>query len=143
MASDVVTGDRPGAPRRPDVSKPRRRGVPPDRLATAAVLGGVRQRAWSVLILSAFLVLAAACAAVPMFAEASGNAAFQARRDAVPVTARQDDAAVVRLSADAGPKSLDQQSVLSELPRVIEVADVVVRMRSGRIVLPSDPAVSR
>lgn len=89
--------------------------MPPDRLAAAGVLGGLRQRTWSVLTVCAFLVPAAACAAGPMFAEASANAAFDARRAAVPATARQDDAPVVRLSADTGPKSLDQQSVLTEM----------------------------
>jgi putative ABC transport system permease protein len=113
MASDVATGDRPDAP-----GPRRRRGVPPDRLAAAAVLGGLRHRAWSVLTSAAFLVLAAACAAGPMFAEASGNAAFEARRDAVPVTARQDDAAVVRLSATVGGGSAAQQSVLADLRAV-------------------------
>ena len=112
MASDVVTGARPDAP-----APRRRRGAPADRLATAAVLGGLRQRSWSVLILCAFLVLSAACAAGPMFAEASANAAFQARRDAIPVTARQDDAPVVRLSADTG-RSSDQRAVLADLRSV-------------------------
>jgi hypothetical protein len=95
-----------------------RRGTPPDRLLAAAVLGGMRQRAWSVLVLAAFLVPAAASAAGPMFAEASGNAAFQARRDAVPVTARQSDAAVVRLSADNGRGSAGQLEVLADLRAV-------------------------
>ncbi len=116
MASDVVATDRSGGPPAPDGTRPgRRRGLPPDRLAAAALFGGLRQRGWSVLVLCAFLVLAAACAAGPMFAEVSGNAAFQARRDAVPITARQTDAAVVRLSADVGPSSVDQESVLADL----------------------------
>ncbi|AGZ39636.1 hypothetical protein [Actinoplanes friuliensis] len=92
--------------------------APADRLTVAAVAGGLRQRAWSLLTVSAFLVLAAAGAASPMFAEASGNAAFQARRDQVPVTARQNDAPVVRLSANAGPTSLEQESVLEDLRAV-------------------------
>jgi hypothetical protein len=90
----------------------------PDPLVRAALLGGLRQRSWSALVVAAFLVLAAAGAAAPMFAEASGNAAFQARRDAVPVTARQDDAAVVRLSVNAGPRSEDQQPLLADLRTV-------------------------
>ncbi len=123
MASDVVTGDRPQAPRRPGRPESRRRGVPPDRLAPAAVLGGLRQRAWSVLTSSAFLVLAAACAAGPMFAEASGNAAFDARRDAVPVTARQADAPVVRLSANVGSSELVRNSVAADLRRIPGLAE--------------------
>jgi hypothetical protein len=87
----------------------------PDRLVVAAVLGGVRQRGWSLLVLSAFLVLAAAGSAGPMFAEASDNAAFRLRLEEVPATARQNDAAVVRLSADVGPRSLDQQRVLADV----------------------------
>src|SRR5690242_9336467 len=89
-----------------------------DRLTAAALLGGLRQRAWSLLILSAFLVLAAAGAAGPMFAEASGNAAFQARRDQIPPSARQNDAAVVRLSANVGPTSFDQRRVAADLRAV-------------------------
>ncbi|MBL7257212.1 FtsX-like permease family protein [Paractinoplanes lichenicola] len=85
------------------------------RLAVAALVGGLRQRAWTVLTLCAFLVLAAAAAAGPMFAEASDNAAFEVRREQVPVTARQNDAAVVRLSANVGPDSLDQQKVIDDL----------------------------
>ncbi|GID33206.1 FtsX-like permease family protein [Paractinoplanes brasiliensis] len=92
--------------------------TPGGRLAVAAVAGGVRQRAWTVLTLCAFLVLAASAAAGPMFAEAAGNAAFQVRRDQVPATARQNDAAVVRLSADAGPSSVDQREVIDELREV-------------------------
>ena len=86
-----------------------------DRLTRAAGLDGLRQGVWSLLTVSAFLVLAAAAAASPMFAEAAGNAAFQLRRDEVPLTARQVDAAVVRLSADVGSKSLDQEPVLADL----------------------------
>jgi hypothetical protein len=124
MASDVVTGDRPAAARGPDVPESRRRRRAPfDRLATTAVLGGLRQRAWSVLTVSAFLVLAAACGAGPMFAETSGNAAFQARRDAVPATARQADSPVVRLSADVGPSSGDQEGVLEDLRSVPGLAE--------------------
>jgi putative ABC transport system permease protein len=89
-----------------------------DRLTVAAVFGGVRQRAWSVLIVSAFLVLGAAGAAGPMFAEASGNAAFQVRQDEIPASARQNDAAVVRVSADVGPRSADQQPVMADLRAV-------------------------
>jgi putative ABC transport system permease protein len=118
MASDVVAGDPVEAPPRPAEPGPARRRLRPDRLAAAAVFGGLRQRAWSVLVLAAFVVLAAASAAGPMFAEASGNAAFQARRDAVPVTARQADAPVVRLSADVGRGSIDQDAVLAGLRTV-------------------------
>ncbi|MEV7626282.1 hypothetical protein [Actinoplanes sp. NPDC089786] len=87
------------------------------RLAAVAVFGGLRQRAWSALVVSSFLVLAAAAAAGPMFTEASGNAAFTARRAAIPVTARQDDSAVVRLSANTRPSS-EQAGVLDELRTV-------------------------
>ncbi|WP_344520701.1 hypothetical protein [Paractinoplanes durhamensis] len=90
---------------------------PVDRLTMAAMLGGLRQRAWSLLILAAFLVLAAAGAAGQMFAEASGNAAFQVRLGEV-AAARQSDAAVVRMSADVGPKSFDQQAVIDDLRAV-------------------------
>jgi hypothetical protein len=86
-----------------------------DRLTAAAVLGGLRQRAWSLLIVSAFLVLSAAGAAGPIFAEASDNAAFRARLDDVPATARQTDAAVVRISANVGPGSADQQQVIRDV----------------------------
>jgi putative ABC transport system permease protein len=86
-----------------------------DRLTTTAVLGGLRRRAWSLLTLSAFLVLAAADAAAPMFAEASDNATFQLRRDQIPATARQSDAAVVRLSAAVGSTSADQQAVIDDM----------------------------
>ncbi|WP_205650146.1 hypothetical protein [Actinoplanes solisilvae] len=89
-----------------------------DRLTAVAVLGGLRQRSWSVLIVAAFLVLAAAGSAGPMFAEASDNAAFQVQRDAIPATARQNDAAVVRVSADIGPRSIDQKPVLADLGSV-------------------------
>ncbi|MEU4239640.1 hypothetical protein [Actinoplanes sp. NPDC026619] len=88
-----------------------------DRLTSAAVLGGLRQRAWSLLIVAAFGVLAAAGAAGQMFAEASDNAAFRVRLGEV-AAARQSDAAVVRMSADVGPKSFDQQSVVADLRRV-------------------------
>ena len=110
MASAEVAAAHP-----PVVPESRRRRLRPDRLVTAAVLGGLRQGAWSVLVVAAFAVLAAAGAAGPMFAEAAGNAAFQTRRDAVPLTARQDDSPVVRLSADVGPGSLDQETVLDDL----------------------------
>ncbi|MCO8273591.1 hypothetical protein M1L60_23640 [Actinoplanes sp. TRM 88003] len=86
-----------------------------DRLALAAVFGGVRQRAWSVLIVTAFLVLGAAGAAGPMFAEASDNAAFQVRRDQIPASARQNDAAVVRVSSDVGPRSIDQEPIMADI----------------------------
>ncbi|MEU8817373.1 hypothetical protein [Actinoplanes sp. NPDC048796] len=89
-----------------------------DRLTGAALLGGVRQRAWSLLITAAFLVLGAAGAAGPFFAEASDNAAFQVGRDAVSPTARQTDAAVVRLSAPVGRASNDHQQVLDDLRRI-------------------------
>ncbi|MEV4348555.1 hypothetical protein AB0J83_29210 [Actinoplanes sp. NPDC049596] len=89
-----------------------------DRLTGAALLGGLRQRAWSVLITAAFLVLGAAGAAGPMFAEASDNAAFQVGRDAVPATARQADAAVVRMSAPVGRASADHQRVVDDLRRI-------------------------
>jgi putative ABC transport system permease protein len=118
MASEVVAGEPAAAPPPVLPDTRRRRGLRPDRLATVAVLGGLRQRAWSALVLAAFVVLAAACAAGPMFAEASGNAAFQARRDAVPVTARQADAPVVRLSANVGHGSIDQAAVLDSVRSV-------------------------
>jgi hypothetical protein len=89
-----------------------------DRLVTAAILGGLRQRAWSLLIVLAFLVLAAAAAAAPMFAEASDNATFQQRRAEIPATARQSDAAVVRLSAAVGSKSTDQQQVVDDMRKI-------------------------
>ncbi|MFI5931981.1 FtsX-like permease family protein [Actinoplanes sp. NPDC051494] len=89
-----------------------------DPLVRAAVLGGLRQRAWSVLTVSAFLVLAAAGAAGPMFAEASDNATFQANRARIPPTARENDAPVVRLSANVGTGSLDQVPVLADLRQV-------------------------
>ncbi|XVU29069.1 FtsX-like permease family protein [Actinoplanes sp. CA-054009] len=89
-----------------------------DRLTGAALLGGVRQRAWSLLITAAFLVLGAAGAAGPFFAEASENAAFQVGRDAVSPTARQTDAAVVRLSAPVGKASADHQQVVDALRRI-------------------------
>ncbi|MBM2619008.1 hypothetical protein JIG36_25965 [Actinoplanes sp. LDG1-06] len=92
--------------------------APGGRLVFAALTGGFRQRASTVLTLCAFLVLAAAAAAGPMFAEASDNAAFQVRRDQIPATARQNDAAVVRLSANVGPSSLDQQKVVADLREV-------------------------
>ncbi|MFC3737163.1 ABC transporter permease family protein [Paractinoplanes deccanensis] len=94
-----------------------------DRLTGAALLGGVRQRAWSLLITSAFAVLGAAGAAGTMFAEASDNAAFQAGRDAVPATARQTDAAVVRISAPVGRRSADHQAVLDALRRIPHLTD--------------------
>jgi hypothetical protein len=96
---------------------------PGDRLASAAVLGGLRQRAWSLLTLSAFLVLAAAGAAAPMFAEASANAAFQVRRDEIPLTARQNDAAVVRLSANVGRGSIGQRTVLADMRAIPGLAE--------------------
>ncbi|GLY06466.1 hypothetical protein Acsp01_68450 [Actinoplanes sp. NBRC 101535] len=89
-----------------------------DRLVLAALLGGLRQRSWSVLIVAAFAVVAAAGAAPGMFAEASGNAAFQARRDQTPASAQQNDAAVVRVSANVGPRSLDQVPVTNDLRQV-------------------------
>ncbi|WP_433300379.1 hypothetical protein ACQP2F_02930 [Actinoplanes sp. CA-030573] len=89
-----------------------------DRLTAAALRSGVHQRSWSLLTLCAFLVLAAAGAAAPMFAEASDNATFQLRRDEIPATARQSDAAVVRLSADVGSKSADQQAVVGDMRKV-------------------------
>ncbi|WP_203790315.1 hypothetical protein [Paractinoplanes rishiriensis] len=89
-----------------------------DHLTAAAILGGMRQRAWSLLTVTAFLVLAAAGAAGPIFAEASDNAAFQVRRDEIPATARQNDAAVIRVSADRGPASIDQESVIADLRSV-------------------------
>ncbi|XVV16190.1 FtsX-like permease family protein [Actinoplanes sp. CA-131856] len=89
-----------------------------DRLTGAALLGGVRQRAWSLLITAAFLVLGAAGAAGAFFAEASDNAAFQVGRDAVAPSARQADAAVVRLSAPVGRASADHQQVLDDLRRI-------------------------
>ncbi|MBU2667409.1 hypothetical protein KOI35_28245 [Actinoplanes bogorensis] len=92
--------------------------APGGRLVVEALVGGLRQRAWTLLTLSAFLVLAAAGAAGPMFAEASDNAAFQARRDQIPATARQNDAAVVRLSANVGPSVQDQQRVIDDLRQV-------------------------
>ena len=92
--------------------------MPGDRLTAAAVLGGLRQRAWSVLTVTAFLVLSAAGAAAPMFAEASDNAAFDVLRDSVPATARQNDAPVVRLSAPIGPSRLDQQRVLDDFREI-------------------------
>jgi hypothetical protein len=107
-----MSSDDQGAPQGPGSR------LLPDRLTAAAVLDGLRQRAWSLLILCAFLVLAASGAAGPMFAEASDNAAFRLSVDAVPATARQNDAAVVRLSTDAGPASVDQQSVLRDVRAV-------------------------
>ncbi|MCY1137675.1 hypothetical protein OWR29_06660 [Actinoplanes sp. Pm04-4] len=89
-----------------------------DRLAASAVFGGLRQRAWSVLIVTAFLVLGAAGSAGPIFAEASDNAAFQLRRDEIPASARQNDAAVVRVSADVGPRSVDQEPVMRDIRAV-------------------------
>jgi putative ABC transport system permease protein len=89
-----------------------------DRLTSAAVLGGLRQRAWSLLIVAAFGVLAAAGAAGQMFAEASDNAAFQVRLGELATTSRQNDAAVVRMSANVGPKSFDQQSVIADMRAV-------------------------
>ncbi|MGK5680633.1 FtsX-like permease family protein [Actinoplanes sp. URMC 104] len=94
-----------------------------DRLTAAAVLDGLRQRAWSVLIVSAFVVLAAAGAAGPMFAEASDNAAFEARRQQIPLTARQTDAAVVRVSANVGPRSIDQEPILEDLRGVTGLSE--------------------
>ncbi|GIM96069.1 FtsX-like permease family protein [Paractinoplanes toevensis] len=92
-------------------------------LTAAAVLGGLRQRAWSVLTVSAFLVLSAAGAAGPIFAEASDNAAFQVRLGEVAETTRQNDAAVVRISANVGPAAFDQQSVVDDLRSVPGLTD--------------------
>ncbi|MBM2614263.1 hypothetical protein JIG36_01675 [Actinoplanes sp. LDG1-06] len=70
---------------------------------------------WSVLVVLAFVVAGVAFAAPAMFAEAGRNAAFQAGRDAVPDTARQDDAALVRLTGSRSPDSAGQQRLLTEL----------------------------
>src|SRR4051794_28491568 len=86
-----------------------------DRLTAAAFLGGFRQRSWSLLTLLSFLVLAAAGAAAPIFAEASANATFQLRRAQIPATARQSDAAVARISAAVGSKSGDQRPVIGDV----------------------------
>jgi hypothetical protein len=92
-------------------------------LTAAAILGGLRQRAWSVLTVSAFLVLSAAGAAGPIFAEASDNAAFQVRLGEVAETTRQNDAAVVRISANVGPTAFAQQAVIDDLRSVPGLTD--------------------
>lgn len=81
----------------------------------AAAATGPRQGLWSVLVVAAFTVSAVAWASAPMYDEASENAAFTARRAAVPETAYQDEDAVVRLTASTSPRSEDQRSVLADL----------------------------
>jgi biotin transporter BioY len=44
-----------------------------DRLTVAALHGGLRQRSWSLLTVLSFLVLAAAGAAAPIFAQGSAQ----------------------------------------------------------------------
>ncbi|WP_250001524.1 FtsX-like permease family protein [Actinoplanes sp. M2I2] len=109
-----------------------------DRLTVAAVFGGLRQRAWSVLIVAAFLVLGAAGSAGPIFAEASDNAAFEVRRDEIPASARQNDAAVVRVSADVGPRSVDQQPVLDDMRAVpgLEEPDLTGQSLGAEVASP-------
>ncbi|GIF19605.1 putative ABC transport system permease protein [Actinoplanes tereljensis] len=92
-------------------------------LTAAAILGGLRQRSWSVLTVAAFLVLSAAGAAGPMFAEASDNAAFGVRLGEVTETTRQNDAAVVRISANVGPTAFAQQAVIDDLRSVPGLTD--------------------
>ncbi|GID27664.1 hypothetical protein [Paractinoplanes brasiliensis] len=78
---------------------------------------------WSVLVVLAFVVAGTACAAPGMFAEAARNAAFQAARDAVPATARQDDAALVRVTGSRSPRSAGQQRLLTELRTIPHLSE--------------------
>jgi len=66
----------------------------PGRLARSGV--------WGVLVAGAFLLLASAAAAAPLFAEAAGNAALIARLGTVPIDAAAADAPVVRVVGGQG-----------------------------------------
>lgn len=102
--------------RRP--SRPREAWRRRSPLLGVAPAWGVRQGAWSLLVLLVFTVLAVACAAPPMFAEAADNAAFDSARAAVPAGARQSDAAVVRLTGSALPTSADQRDVIDDVAAI-------------------------
>ncbi|GIJ59240.1 hypothetical protein [Virgisporangium aurantiacum] len=84
-------------------------------LLKAAATGWVRQGAWAVLVLAAFAVASLAAASAPVHNEASGNAVFAERLAAVPPTAAQSEAAVVRLSTSSSPRSADQQQAVRDL----------------------------
>ncbi|MBL7259553.1 hypothetical protein [Paractinoplanes lichenicola] len=92
-------------------------------LVRAAFGALFRAGLWSVLVVLAFVVAGTACAAPAMFAEAGRNAAFQAGRDAVPGTARQDDAALVRLTGSRSPRSAGQQRLLTELRTIPHLSE--------------------
>ncbi|GAB2605952.1 hypothetical protein Aab01nite_00780 [Paractinoplanes abujensis] len=92
-------------------------------LVRAAFGALFRAGSWSVLVVLAFVVAGTACAAPAMFAEAGRNAAFQAGRDAVPGTARQEDAALVRLTGSRSPRSAGQQRLLTELRTIPHLSE--------------------
>src|SRR3954467_914746 len=62
----------------------------------------IRSGVWGWLVAGAFVLLASAAAAAPLFAEASGNAALIARLAVVPSNALAADAPVVRLVGGVG-----------------------------------------
>ncbi|RYV49679.1 hypothetical protein [Pengzhenrongella frigida] len=62
----------------------------------------LRDGPWGLLVAGAFLLVCSAAASAPIFAEASGNAAFADQLAAVPATANAGSAPVVRLVGGAG-----------------------------------------
>jgi putative ABC transport system permease protein len=63
-------------------------------------------------------VAALAAASAPIHTEASANAVFAERLTAVPATAAQSEAPVVRVSTTASPRSADQQDAVRDLRSV-------------------------
>ena len=67
------------------------------------------------MVVAAFLLLATAAAAAPLFFEVAANAAWRSAVDAVPATALAADAPVVRLIGGAAPSQEEQGRLLDQL----------------------------
>ena len=94
-----------------------RRWAPPP-LWAAAPTRLLRSGLWGPLVLGALLLLATAGAAPPLFYAYAADAAWRTAVAAVPVTARADDAPVVRLNGGAGPGDDRERALLERLSAI-------------------------
>ncbi|MGV8966297.1 MAG: hypothetical protein ACOH2F_08455 [Cellulomonas sp.] len=77
----------------------------------------LRDGPWGLLVAGAFLLVCSAAASAPIFAEASGNAAFADQLATVPVTASANSAPVVRLVGGSGLGGRDRLGgLLDQIP---------------------------
>ncbi|WP_407345308.1 hypothetical protein [Pengzhenrongella phosphoraccumulans] len=101
----------------------------------------LRDGPWGLLVAGAFVLVCAAAASAPIFAEASGNAAFADQLTAVPVTANAGSAPVVRLVGGAGLEGRERLGGMLDRipglgPATVTATSIGVELHSRTVFTP-------